>query len=400
LIARAERRIIDETIVGATGEGSMTTQTRPTASAPAAPADPMPLLGVDHLELLVGNAAQAAAHLSRAFGFREVAYRGLETGSRDRVSRVLQQGRVRLVLTGALHGRSDVVDHVARHGDAVAVIALEVPDAEAAYRTALARGAEGIRAPWAERDEAGEARMATIAAYGDVVHTFVERAGYGGAFLPGYRAVEADAGADDAGLLVDIDHVVGNVHLGDMDRWVGFYERVMGFTEMIHFTDGDISTEYSALMSKVVANGDGRIKFPINEPAEGTRRSQIEEYLEYNGGPGVQHIALVTSDIVRAVRELTARGVRFLRTPPSYYDELPERVGEIAEDLSALRELGILADRDDEGYLLQIFTAPLGDRPTLFLEIIERHGARGFGEGNFKALFEAIEREQALRGNL
>jgi 4-hydroxyphenylpyruvate dioxygenase len=378
----------------------MATQARRPAGAPApAAADPMPLLRVDHLELMVGNAAQAAAHLSRAFGFREVAYRGLETGSRDRVSRVLQQGGVRLVLTGALHGASEVVDHVARHGDAVSVIALEVPDAEAAYRTALERGAEGVREPWTARDEGGEARMATIAAYGDVVHTFVERADYAGAFLPGYRPADAD-GDRDAGLLIDIDHVVGNVHLGDMDRWVGFYERVMGFTEMIHFSDGDISTEYSALMSKVVADGEGRIKFPINEPAEGARRSQIEEYLEYNGGAGVQHIALVTDDIVRTVRELTARGVGFLRTPASYYDELPERVGEIAEDLSALRELGILADRDDEGYLLQILTAPLGDRPTLFLEIIERHGARGFGEGNFKALFEAIEREQALRGNL
>jgi 4-hydroxyphenylpyruvate dioxygenase len=378
----------------------MATQARRPAGAPApAAADPMPLLRIDHLELMVGNAAQAAAHLSRAFGFREVAYRGLETGSRDRVSRVLQQGGVRLVLTGALHGASEVVDHVARHGDAVSVIALEVPDAEAAYRTALERGAEGVREPWTARDEGGEARMATIAAYGDVVHTFVERADYAGAFLPGYRPADAD-GDRDAGLLIDIDHVVGNVHLGDMDRWVGFYERVMGFTEMIHFSDGDISTEYSALMSKVVADGEGRIKFPINEPAEGARRSQIEEYLEYNGGAGVQHIALVTDDIVRTVRELTARGVGFLRTPASYYDELPERVGEIPEDLSALRELGILADRDDEGYLLQIFTAPLGDRPTLFLEIIERHGARGFGEGNFKALFEAIEREQALRGNL
>ena len=380
----------------------MATHARRPAGAPApAATDPMPLLRVDHLELLVGNAAQAAAHLSRAFGFREVAYRGLETGSRDRVSRVLQQGGVRLVLTGALHGDSEVVDHVARHGDAVSVIALEVPDAEAAYRTALERGAEGVREPRTARDEGGEARTATIAAYGDVVHTFVERGAYAGAFLPGYRPADPDGYPDaDAGLLIDIDHVVGNVHLGDMDRWVGFYERVMGFTEMIHFSDGDISTEYSALMSKVVADGEGRIKFPINEPAEGARRSQIEEYLEYNGGAGVQHIALVTDDIVRTVRELTARGVRFLRTPASYYDELPGRVGEIAEDLPVLRELGILADRDDEGYLLQIFTAPLGDRPTLFLEIIERHGARGFGEGNFKALFEAIEREQALRGNL
>jgi len=360
--------------------------------------DPMPLLGVDHLELYVGNAVQAAAYLARSFGFREIAYRGLETGSRDRVSRVLQQGRVRLVLTAGLHAQSPIVAHAAHHGDAVKTIALEVPDAEAAHRTATARGATSVNEPWTERDDAGEVRMATIATYGDVVHTFVERGDYAGAFLPGFRA--ATNPLDDRGLLVDIDHVVGNVELGRMDEWVAFYERVMGFTEMIHFSDEDISTEYSALMSKVVASGEGRIKFPINEPAEGARRSQIEEYLDYNGGPGVQHVALTTTDIVRTVRELTARGVRFLRTPASYYEELPARVGEIGEDLAALRELGILADRDDEGYLLQIFTSPLGDRPTLFLEIIERHGARGFGEGNFKALFEAIEREQALRGNL
>jgi 4-hydroxyphenylpyruvate dioxygenase len=360
--------------------------------------DPMPLLGVDHLELYVGNTIQAAAYLTRAFGFREIAYRGLETGSRDRVSRVLQQGRVRLVLTAGLHARDEIVAHVARHGDAVKAIALEVPDAEAAYRTAIQRGATSVREPWAERDDAGEVRMAAIATYGEVVHTLVERGDYAGAFLPGFGA--AVNPPDDRGMLVDIDHVVGNVELGRMEEWVGFYERVMGFTEMIHFSDEDISTEYSALMSKVVADGEGRIKFPINEPAEGARRSQIEEYLEYHGGAGVQHVALATTDIVQTVRELTARGVRFLRTPAAYYDELPGRVGEIDEDLAALRELGILADRDDEGYLLQIFTAPLGDRPTLFLEIIERHGARGFGEGNFKALFEAIEREQALRGNL
>jgi len=374
-----------------------TTRPEP-APAPPRTDDPMPLLGVDHLELHVGNATQASWYLRHVFGFREVAYRGLETGSRDRVSRVLEQGEVRLVLTAGLDGEGPVARAAARHGDGVAVIAITVPDAEAAYRTAVARGARGVRAPWTERDAAGEARLATIAAYGDVVHTFVERGDYAGAFLPGFRAVEHPEA--DAGLFTGIDHVVANVDLGHMDEWVGFYERVMGFTEMIHFSDEDISTEYSALMSKVVADGEGRIKFPINEPADGARRSQIEEYLEYNGGAGVQHIALVTDDIVRTVRELTARGVRFLRTPAAYYDDLPERIGEIAEDLSALRELGILADRDDEGYLLQIFTAPLGDRPTLFLEVIERHGARGFGAGNFKALFEAIEREQALRGNL
>jgi 4-hydroxyphenylpyruvate dioxygenase len=378
----------------------MSTDTAPQApGVPAAsPADPMPLLGIDHLELWVGNAVQASAHLCRTFGFREVAFRGLETGSRDRASRVVEQGRVRLALTAGLHGRSEVAGHVARHGDAVKCVALEVPDASAAYAEAIARGAVGLRAPWVERDEAGAVRMATIAAYGEVVHTLVERGDYAGAFLPGFAPVAHPAPTPD--MLVDIDHVVGNVELGRMDEWVGFYERVLGFTEMIHFSDEAISTEYSALMSKVVANGDGRIKFPINEPADGARKSQIEEYLEYNGGPGVQHLALVTEDIVGTVRALAARGVRFLRTPASYYDELPGRIGPIAEDLAALRELGILADRDDEGYLLQIFTAPLGDRPTLFFEIIERHGARGFGEGNFKALFEAIEREQAARGNL
>jgi len=362
-------------------------------------ADAMPLLGVDHLELYVGNAVQAAYYYTRAFGFREAAWSGLETGVRDRTSRVVEQGRIRLVLTSALSGEGDIARHVARHGDGVRVVALGVPDADAAYRTALGRGARGLREPWEARDADGVVRMATIAAYGDTVHTFVERDGYAGAFLPGYVRAE-DAGADPGAGLLDIDHVVGNVELGRMEEWVGFYERVLGFKEMLHFTDEDISTEYSALMSKVVADGDGRIKFPINEPAEGRRKSQIDEYLDYYDGPGVQHLALITDDIVGTVRELRRRGVRFLRTPASYYEELPGRIGEIAESYGDLRELGILADRDDEGYLLQIFTRPVGDRPTVFFEIIERHGARGFGNGNFKALFEAIEREQARRGNL
>jgi 4-hydroxyphenylpyruvate dioxygenase len=353
---------------------------------------------MDHIELYVGNAAQAAFYFTRAFGFREVAYRGLETGSRERTSRVLEQGRVRLVLTGALTPDDEVVAHTARHGDGVKVVALTVPDAEVAYRTAIERGARGVSAPEELSDEFGRVRVATIATYGDTVHTLVERGDYAGAFLPGYRPVEPDV--DDPGLLVGIDHVVGNVELGHMDEWVGFYERVMGFTEMIHFSDEDISTEYSALMSKVVADGEGRIKFPINEPAEGRRKSQIDEYLDFHRGPGVQHVALETTDIVGTVRELRRRGVRFLTTPGSYYEDLPERVGEIDEQMADLAELGILADRDDEGYLLQIFTKPVGDRPTLFFEIIERHGAKGFGDGNFKALFEAIEREQALRGNL
>jgi 4-hydroxyphenylpyruvate dioxygenase len=358
----------------------------------------MPLLGVDHVELYVGNARQAAYYYVHAFGFRETAFCGLHTGVRDRHSHVVEHGRIRLVLTGTTRGDDDVARHVGHHGDGVKVLALEVPDAERAYRAAVARGARGLVEPWEARDEDGAVRMATIGTYGETVHTFVERDGYRGAFLPGFRAVEPRG--EDAGLLTDIDHAVGNVELGRMDEWVAFYERVLGFTEMLHFSDEDISTEYSALMSKVVADGQGRIKFPINEPAEGRRKSQIEEYLDYYGGPGVQHIALVTEDIVRTVHELRARGVEFLRTPSAYYDELPGRIGEIGESYADLRELGILADRDDEGYLLQIFTKPVGDRPTVFYEIIERHGARGFGSGNFKALFEAIEREQALRGNL
>jgi 4-hydroxyphenylpyruvate dioxygenase len=365
--------------------------------------DFMPLHGIDHVELLVGNAAQAAYYYSRAFGFREVAYAGLETGVRDRVSHVLRQGRIRLVLTGALRDGTEVAAHHAAHGDGIRTIALGVPDAAAAYREAVDRGARGIVEPHTIDDEHGAVRLATIAAYGDTVHTFVERGDYTGPFLPGFVAVDPSDDGDqrrDPDLLAGIDHIVGNVELGSMDEWVAFYERVFGMTEMIHFTDEAISTEYSALMSKVVADGNGRVKFPINEPAEGRRRSQIDEFLEFYGGPGAQHVALATRDIVGAVEELRRRGVRFLVTPDSYYEEVPERVGEIGEDVADLRRLGILVDRDDEGYLLQIFTRPLGDRPTIFFELIERHGARGFGEGNFKALFEAIEREQALRGNL
>ena len=359
--------------------------------------DEMPLLGVDHVELYVGNAAQAAFFFFHAFGFRPIAYAGLETGSRDRVSHVMSHGDVRLVLTGSLRPDGEVARHVARHGDGAKVIALTVPDAERAYRTAITKGARGVVEPHERRDEHGGVRLASIATYGETLHTFVERGDYAGPHLPGFTPVDGGA---DPGLFTAIDHIVGNVELGAMDEWVAFYERVMGFTEMVHFSDEDISTEYSALMSKVVAGGDGRIKFPINEPAEGLRKSQIEEYLEYHAGAGVQHIAIETQDIVGAVRELTRRGVRFLRTPETYYDELPERVAEVGGQVEDLRALGILADRDDEGYLLQIFTKPVGDRPTVFFEIIERHGSRGFGQGNFKALFEAIEREQALRGNL
>jgi 4-hydroxyphenylpyruvate dioxygenase len=359
--------------------------------------DHMPLNGIDHLELWVGNAKQAAYFLTRAFGFTETAYLGLETGARDRTSHVLEQGRIRLVLTGTLRAGTDIAEHHAKHGDGVKVIALSVPDVDEAYREATARGATGLAEPHDLSDDHGTVRTADIATYGDTVHRFVDRGDYFGAFFPGFARTESEAGEP---LLVGIDHVVGNVELGAMERWVRYYEEVFGMTELIHFSDEAISTEYSALMSKVVTTGNGRIKFPINEPAEGLRKSQIDEYLEFYEGPGAQHLALSTRDIVGAVSALSDAGVEFLRTPDSYYDELPGRVGEIAESVDDLRRLGILVDRDDEGYLLQVFTKPLGDRPTIFFELIERHGARGFGEGNFKALFEAIEREQDARGNL
>jgi 4-hydroxyphenylpyruvate dioxygenase len=358
----------------------------------------MPLHGIDHVELWVGNAAQASYYFRHAFGFREVAFSGLETGVRDRASRVLQQGDIRLVLTGTLRSGTDIARHHALHGDGVKVIALSVPDVDHAYGEATRRGAPGVSEPRTVEDQHGTVRLADVATYGQTIHRFVDRSSYDGAFLPGFEAVQLRGSSRD--LVHGIDHVVGNVELGAMNRWVSYYENVFGMTEMIHFTDEAISTEYSALMSKVVTGGDGRIKFPINEPAEGKRKSQIDEYLEFYEGSGAQHIALTTDDIVHAVGELRERGIRFLRTPDSYYEEVPGRIGEISESLEDLRRLGILVDRDDEGYLLQIFTAPLGDRPTIFFELIERHGARGFGEGNFKALFEAIEREQEKRGNL
>ena len=360
-------------------------------------ADHMPLNGIDHLELWVGNAKQAAYFLTRAFGFTETAYSGLETGARDRTSHVLEQGRIRLVLTGTLRAGTDIAEHHAKHGDGVRVIALSVPDVDEAYREATARGATGLIQPHDIGDEHGTVRLADIATYGDTIHRFVDRGDYFGPYMPGFVATQHD---EREPLLVGIDHVVGNVELGAMEQWVKYYEDVFGMTELIHFSDEAISTEYSALMSKVVTTGNGRIKFPINEPAEGLRKSQIDEYLEFYEGPGAQHIALSTRDIVKTVAQLAEHGVEFLRTPDSYYDELPGRVGEIAESVDDLRRLGILVDRDDEGYLLQVFTKPLGDRPTIFFELIERHGARGFGEGNFKALFEAIEREQDARGNL
>jgi len=372
------------------------------APAPATPPVPdhdfMPLNGIHHVELYVGNALQAAYYYARAYGFRRVAYRGLETGTRDHVSHVLQQGRIRLVLTGALHSDSPIAAHQHRHGDGVKVIALSVPSADNAYREATTRGATGVAEPHEIADERGTVRLATIETYGETLHTFVERGAYDGPFLPGFEAVED--GTEDSGMLLAIDHIVGNVELGSMETWVKFYEDVFGMTEMIHFSDEDISTEYSALMSKVVSDGKGLVKFPINEPAEGKRKSQIDEYLEFYEGAGAQHVAVATRDIVGTVAEMRRRGVEFLTIPPAYYEDVPVRVPEVVEQLADLREQGILVDRDDEGYLLQIFTKPVGDRPTMFFEIIERHGARGFGDGNFKALFEAIEREQERRGNL
>ena len=365
----------------------------------AAPHDFMPLHGIDHVELFVGNAKQAAFFFERAFGFQEVAYAGLETGVRDRVSHVLQQGRIRLVLTGALTPNHELSVHHAQHGDGVKVIALGVPDVDYAFNSAVERGAEGVTEPHEISDEGGTVRLATIKTYGDTVHTFVDRSGYTGTFMPGFVTRDADPTVEGVGLLA-IDHIVGNVELGKMDAWVKYYEDVFGMREMLHFSDEDISTEYSALMSKVVTDGNGRVKFPLNEPAEGKRKSQIDEYLEFYGGAGAQHVAVATRNIVQTVEDMKARGVEFLVTPDAYYDEAPERVGEIEEDFADLRRLGILVDRDDEGYMLQIFSKPVGDRPTMFFEVIERHGARGFGDGNFKALFEAIEREQALRGNL
>jgi 4-hydroxyphenylpyruvate dioxygenase len=362
--------------------------------------DPLALLGIDHAELWVGNAKQAAHFYRTGFGFTPVAYAGPETGLRDRASWVVEQGAIRLVLTSALRPDAEIAAHVARHGDGVRDIALAVPDAAAAYAAAVERGADGVLEPTDSKDEHGIVRQAAIATYGDTIHSLIDRSAYTGPFLPGFVAWSSVPDPLPAAGLEAIDHVVGNVELGRMDHWVAFYERVMGFTQLVHFSDEAISTEYSALMSKVVWDGEGRIKFPINEPAEGKRRSQIDEYLDFYGGPGVQHIAIQTGDIVASVRALRARGIEFMRVPDTYYAELADRFGDVDLDLDSLRELGVLADRDEEGYLLQIFSRMAQDRPTVFFELIERHGARGFGEGNFKALFVALEREQALRGNL
>jgi 4-hydroxyphenylpyruvate dioxygenase len=362
--------------------------------------DFLPLNGTDYIEFYVGNARQSAHYYRSAFGFRLAAYRGPETGTRERASYVLVQNKIRLVLTTPLHSEHPIATHVHRHGDGVRDIALWVDNAESAWRETTSRGACSVRRPEILHDESGRVTVASIAAYGDTIHTFVERANYHGPFLPGFRAMEEnDSVARPVGL-EHIDHIVGNVGWGEMDRWVDFYCDVMGFRLFKHFDDRDISTEYSALMSKVMSNGNERVKFPINEPARGKRRSQIEEYLDFYHGPGVQHIAMATGNIIETVSKLRDQGVEFLRVPSAYYEDLLSRTGPIDEPLPELQELGILVDRDDEGYMLQIFTRPVEDRPTLFFEIIQRKGSRSFGKGNFKALFEAIEREQALRGNL
>jgi 4-hydroxyphenylpyruvate dioxygenase len=374
----------------------MATRTKP---ATIAPTDVFPINGTDFIEFYVGNAKQASHYYRAAFGFQLVAYRGPETGTRDRASYLLEQGKIRFVLTTGLAPDHEVAAHVARHGDGVKDLALWVDDAREAFARAVERGATPVHEPRVLRDDQGEIVIAAIRTYGETIHSLVERGNYAGAFMPGFRPVAPRFAPPAVGLLY-VDHCVGNVELGKMNEWVSFYERVMGFKNLISFDDKDISTEYSALMSKVVSNGNERVKFPINEPAKGRKKSQIDEYLEFYRGPGVQHMALSTDDIITTVTALRDRGVDFLTVPTTYYEDLQARVGRIDEPLEELQELGILVDRDPDGYLLQIFSKPVQDRPTVFYEIIQRKGARSFGKGNFKALFEAIEREQALRGNL
>jgi len=366
--------------------------------------DFLPLLGTDYVEFYVGNAKQAAHFYKTAFGFQSLAYKGLETGSRDSVSYVLVQDKIRLVLTTPLNSKSPINDHIVKHGDGVKIIALWVDDARSAFEETTKRGAKVYMEPTVEKDEHGEVVKAGIYTYGETVHMFVERKNYNGSFLPGFQEWKSDYNPTSIGLKY-IDHMVGNVGWGQMDVWVKWYEEVMGFENFLSFEDKQIHTEYSALMSKVMSNGNGRIKFPINEPAKAAKRSQIEEYLDFYEGSGVQHIAVATDDIIETVSQLKARGIEFLPPPPqAYYDDIPNRLGEhkdmMKEDINELQKLAIMIDADEEGYLLQIFTKPLEDRPTLFFEIIQRMGARGFGAGNFKALFESIEREQENRGTL
>jgi 4-hydroxyphenylpyruvate dioxygenase len=373
----------------------MATQTLPDPAV----TDTFPINGTDYVEFYVGNAKQSSLYYRAAFGFEVAAYQGPETGVRDRASYLLTQNKLRFVLTSPLSPEGPIAEHVRLHGDGVRDLAFWVDDAREAFAKAVERGATPVHPPRVLRDDAGEVVIAAIHTYGDTIHSIVERRNYSGMFLPGFRAAASVYHPSPTGLL-HVDHCVGNVELGRMNEWVGFYERVLGFHNLLSFDDKDISTEYSALMSKVMSNGNGRIKFPINEPAAGKKRSQIDEYLEFYRGPGVQHVALATNDIVATVTTLRDRGVEFLEVPAVYYDSLLDRVGKIDEELGPLRELGVLVDRDDEGYLLQIFTKPVEDRPTLFYEIIQRKGAKSFGKGNFRALFEAIEREQAARGNL
>jgi 4-hydroxyphenylpyruvate dioxygenase len=362
-------------------------------------ADFLPLLGTDYVELYVGNAKQSAHYYKTAFGFQSLAYAGPETGVRDRVSYVLIQDKIRLILTSPLNSEHPSAEHHKKHGDGVKVLALWVDDAYDAYEQTIQRGGKSYMEPQTLTDDHGEIRMSGIHTYGEVVHIFVERKNYHGVFMPGFVQWKSDYNPAPVGLKY-VDHCVGNVGWNQMNPWVKFYEDVMGFRNILSFDDKDISTEYSALMSKVMSNGNGYVKFPINEPAEGKKRSQVEEYLDFYEGEGVQHIAVATNNIIETVRDLQGRGVDFLRVPQNYYDHILDRVGHIDEDLKPLSELGILIDRDDEGYLLQIFTKPVEDRPTMFFEIIQRKGAKSFGKGNFKALFEALEQEQALRGNL
>ena len=362
--------------------------------------DFLPLMGIDHVEFYVGNARQAAYYYCKAFGFQVTAYAGPETGQRDRASWLAEQGDVRYVFTGGMSPESEITRHAYEHGDGVKDVALRVPDATDAYEQTTKRGAEGVLEPTILEDEHGKVVRSAIKAYGDTIHSFVERENYSGPFLPGFRTDEGYPAVGPPVGIKAIDHVVANVELGKMNEMVEFYARILGFSQLMHFRDDQISTEYTALMSKVMWDGNGRVKFPINEPAEGKKKSQIEEYLDFYRSPGVQHIAMATDDIVKSVDALRQRGVRFIRVPKTYYADFRERVGEIDEDVAAIERLGILADRDEEGYLLQIFTKIQQDRPTVFYELIERHGSRGFGLGNFKELFVAIEREQAERGNL
>ncbi|MGX1928723.1 4-hydroxyphenylpyruvate dioxygenase [Flagellimonas sp. 2504JD4-2] len=362
--------------------------------------DFMPINGTDYLELYVSNSKQAAHFYKTAFGFQSLAYAGLETGLKDKESYVVVQDKIRLVLTSPLRSGTDIGRHIDQHGDGVKVVALWVDDATYAYNTAIEKGAKSYMEPQTEEDEHGKIVRSGIYTYGETVHIFVERKDYNGIFMPGYKKWETpDYNPEPTGLKY-VDHMVGNVDWNRMNHWVEFYENVMGFVNILSFDDDDISTEYTALMSKVMSNGNGRIKFPINEPAEGKKKSQVEEYLDFYEGEGVQHIAVATDDIISTVKQLRSRGVEFLRVPDTYYEAVTDRVGKIDEDIAPLRELGILVDRDDEGYLLQIFTRPVEPRPTMFFEIIQRKGAQSFGKGNFKALFEAIEREQEVRGTL